>query len=73
MTNSNEVNMPKLKTHKGAKKRFKITGSGKIRKYSPFTGHLFTHKTAKRKRKLRQPSIVDKTDERRIKRLLPYS
>jgi len=65
--------MPKLKTHKGAKKRFKITGSGKIRKYSPFTGHLFTHKTAKRKRKLRQPSIVDKTDERRIKRLLPYS
>lgn len=65
--------MPKLKTHKGAKKRFKVTGSGKIRKYSPFTGHLFASKTAKRKRKLRQPSLVDKRDEKRIKRLLPYS
>jgi len=73
MANSNEDNMPKLKTHKGAKKRFKITGTGKILKYSPYTGHLFTSKTAKRKRNLRKSSLVDKTDERRIKRLLPYS
>lgn len=65
--------MPKLKTHKGAKKRFKITGTGKVRKHSPYTGHLFTSKTSKRKRNLRKPSIVDKTDEKRIKRLLPYS
>lgn len=65
--------MPKLKTHKGAKKRFKITGGGKVKKHSPFTGHLFTNKTAKRKRNLRKGSLVDKTDEKRIKRLLPYS
>jgi large subunit ribosomal protein L35 len=73
MANSNEGNMPKLKTHKGAKKRFKITGTGRILKHSPYTGHLFTNKSAKRKRNLRKSSLVDKTDERRIKRLLPYS
>ena len=65
--------MPKIKTHKGAKKRFKITGKGKIKKHSPFTGHLFASKSSKRKRNLRKASIVDKTDEKRIKRLLPYS
>ncbi|MBD3182878.1 50S ribosomal protein L35 [Candidatus Poribacteria bacterium] len=64
--------MPKIKTHKGAKKRFKFTGSGKIKRKSPYTGHLFSSKTAKRKRNLRKSKIVHNTDENRIKRLLPY-
>lgn len=65
--------MPKLKTHKGAKKRFKITGKGKIKRHSSHTGHLFTNKTSKQKRKLRKASLVHKNDEKRIKKLLPYS
>ncbi|MDQ1317638.1 MAG: large subunit ribosomal protein [Candidatus Poribacteria bacterium] len=65
--------MPKIKTHKGAKKRFKLTGKGRIKKFSPFTGHLFTNKSPKRKRNLRKASLVAKVDEKRIKRLLPYS
>jgi len=65
--------MPKIKTHKGAKKRFKITGTGKIKRHSSHTGHLFLNKSAKRKRNLRKASLVDKADEKRMKRLLPYS
>jgi large subunit ribosomal protein L35 len=65
--------MPKIKTHKGAKKRFKFTGTGKVVRHSSHTGHLFTNKSAKRKRNLRKSKLVDKTDERRIKRLMPYS
>jgi len=65
--------MPKIKTHKGAKKRFKLTGNGRIKKHSPYTGHLFTGKSSKRKRNLRKASMVAKVDETRMKRLLPYS
>lgn len=65
--------MPKLKTHKGAKKRFKITGKGRIIRHSSHTRHLFTNKSSKQKRNLRRPSLVHKNDEKRIKRLLPYS
>lgn len=64
--------MPKMKTHKGAAKRFKITGTGKIKRYKGFTSHLLSSKSAKRKRSLRQPAIVDRTEERNIKTLLPY-
>jgi large subunit ribosomal protein L35 len=64
--------MPKIKTHKGAKKRFKITGTGKIKRHRSHTRHLFTSKTGKRKRNLRTAAIVHPSDEKRIKRLLPY-
>ncbi|NLI29286.1 MAG: 50S ribosomal protein L35 [Nitrospiraceae bacterium] len=64
--------MPKLKTHRGAAKRFSVTGSGKIRRYKAFKGHLLTGKTAKRIRGLRRSSLVPEVLEYRIKRLLPY-
>ncbi|RME66496.1 MAG: 50S ribosomal protein L35 [Nitrospirae bacterium] len=64
--------MPKLKTHRGAAKRFKKTGSGKLKRARAYKSHLLTGKPAKRTRRLRQPSLVDKSDEKRIKKLLPY-
>jgi large subunit ribosomal protein L35 len=63
--------MPKVKTHKGAAKRFKVTGSGKVRRYKAYKSHILTKKTAKRKRRLRQAGIVATTgDTKRVKRLL---
>jgi len=63
--------MPKVKSHKGASKRFKVTGSGKVRRYKAFKSHILTKKTAKRKRRLRQPGLVATTgDIKRVKRLL---
>jgi large subunit ribosomal protein L35 len=64
--------MPKMKTNKGAAKRFKRTGSGKIRRNSAFTSHILTSKTTKRKRNLRKSSIMAKSDAKRIKVLIPY-
>jgi ribosomal protein L35 len=63
--------MPKVKSHKGAKKRFKVTGSGKVRRYKAFKSHILTKKTSKRKRRLRQAGLVATTgDTKRVKRLL---
>ena len=63
--------MAKLKTHKGAAKRFKVTGSGKVRRYKAFKSHILTKKTSKRKRRLRQAGLVSTTGEtKRMKRLL---
>jgi large subunit ribosomal protein L35 len=62
--------MPKLKTRRSAAKRFKVTGKGKIKRYHAFAGHIFTKKTTKRKRNLRQADTVDKVDEPRIKKML---
>ena len=63
--------MPKLKTHKGAKKRFSITGKGKVRRLKAYKSHILTKKTAKRKRNLRRATALKKTGEvRMIKRLL---
>ena len=64
--------MPKIKTHKGARKRFKVTGTGKVVRHKSHTGHLFTSKSGKRKRNLRKSAIVHSTDEKRLKKLLPY-
>ena len=64
--------MPKIKTHKGAKKRFGITGSGKVTRRKSHTGHLFTGKSAKRKRNLRKSTTVHSVDAKRVKRMLPY-
>ena len=63
--------MPKMKTHSGAKKRFKETGTGKIVRKKAGKGHLLTKKNTKRKRHLRQSTVVDDTANRkRIKRML---
>lgn len=62
--------MPKMKTHSGASKRFKITGSGKIKKNSAYKSHLLEAKSPKRKRGLRKAEIISSGDERRVKRML---
>ena len=63
--------MPKMKTHKGAKKRFKITGSGKVKRMRAFKSHILTKKSSKRKRHLRQGTTIQTTGEvKNIKRLL---
>lgn len=64
--------MPKIKTHRGAAKRFKVTGTGKIKKQSGYKSHLLTGKPAKRTRRLRKASLVSEADYGRIKNLLPY-
>jgi large subunit ribosomal protein L35 len=61
----------KMKTHKGAKKRFKVTGSGKIKRMRAFKSHILTKKDAKRKRRLRRGDLVATTGEiKHVKRLL---
>ncbi|NUQ12245.1 MAG: 50S ribosomal protein L35 [Gemmatimonadaceae bacterium] len=63
--------MPKMKTHKGAKKRFSVTGSGKIRRLKANKSHILTKKDAKRKRRLRRATTVTTNGETRVlKRLL---
>jgi large subunit ribosomal protein L35 len=64
--------MPKMKTHRGAAKRFSLTGSGKIRRSKAFTSHILTKKSAKRKRQLRQAGLVDATNHKGVLRMLPY-
>jgi large subunit ribosomal protein L35 len=61
----------KMKTHKGAVKRFKVTGRGKVRRYKAYKSHILTKKTPKRKRRLRQASLIKTAgDVKRIKRLI---
>jgi large subunit ribosomal protein L35 len=63
--------MAKLKRHKGATKRFKVTGSGKVRRYKAFKSHILTKKTSKRKRRLRQAGVIKTNGETKVlKRLL---
>jgi len=64
--------MPKIKTNRGAAKRFRKTGTGKIRRNKAFTSHILTKKSTKRKRELRQAVLVHKADERNIAQLIPY-
>ena len=64
--------MPKIKTNRGAAKRFRKTGTGKIRRNKAFTSHILTSKSTKRKRELRQSTLVAKSDERNIRELIPY-
>jgi large subunit ribosomal protein L35 len=67
-----ESGMPKIKTNRGAAKRFKKTGTGKIKRSHAFTSHILTSKTRKRKRNLRKSSIVTAVDHKNILRLIPY-
>lgn len=62
--------MPKMKTKSGAKKRFSLTGSGKVKRKHAFKSHILTKKTKKQKRNLTQTGLVSKVDEANIKRLL---
>ena len=64
--------MPKIKTNRGAAKRFRKTGTGKIRRNKAFTSHILTSKSTKRKRELRQGTVVSAVDHKNIARLIPY-
>ena len=64
--------MPKLKTSRGAAKRFKMTAKGKVKRRRGYLRHILSTKTRKQKRHLRKAAIVDKSNEKAIKRLLPY-
>ena len=64
--------MPKMKTNRGAAKRFRLTGKGKVRRNKGFGNHILTKKTTKRKRNLRKATLVSASDESRIKKLIPY-
>ena len=62
--------MPKIRTSRSAAKRFRKTGTGKFKRSKAFRGHLLTKKSSKRKRSLRKAGLVDKADQKRVKRLL---
>jgi len=62
--------MPKMKSKRGAAKRFKTTGSGKVKRHHAFAGHIMTKKSSKRKRNLRQSAIVTNSEEKRVKQLI---
>lgn len=62
--------MPKQKSHRGAKKRFKLTGSGKVKRGHSMKNHILTSKTTKRKRHLRKSTLVSKSMEKTIKRMI---
>ena len=64
--------MPKMKTKRGAAKRFKVTGSGKVKRGRAYRRHLLTTKSRKRKRQLRHGALVAPSDEKAVKRLLRY-
>jgi large subunit ribosomal protein L35 len=64
--------MPKLKTKKSASKRFTTTGGGKLARNKAFASHIMTKKSRKRKRGLRKPTLIDRTDRKRVTRMLPY-
>jgi large subunit ribosomal protein L35 len=65
--------MPKIKSNSGAKKRFKVTASGRVKRNQSHRRHILTKKPTKRKRHLRSPSAVHESDVALIKRMLPYA
>ncbi|MBR2968739.1 MAG: 50S ribosomal protein L35 [Clostridia bacterium] len=64
--------MPKMKSHSGAKKRFKMTGTGKVKRGHQGKSHILTKKDTKRKRRLRQQTLVSTAQEKTVKNLIPY-
>jgi large subunit ribosomal protein L35 len=64
--------MPKMKTHRGAAKRFKVTGSGKVKRARGYRRHILTTKSRKKKRQLRKGVLVSPANQKAIKALLPY-
>jgi len=67
-----EINVPKIKTHSGAKKRFNLTKTGKVKRAHAFKSHILTKKSTKRKRNLRKNIMADTTNVAQVKRLIPY-
>ena len=66
-----EYTMPKIKSNRGAAKRFRVTGSGRIKRKHAFHSHILTKKDTKRKRRLRSTSLIAGADEKAIRKLLP--
>lgn len=64
--------MPKIKTKRAAAKRFSKTGTGKLKRNKAYKSHILTKKSTKRKRNLRQSAIIDKTNERNMREIMPY-
>ncbi len=64
--------MPKMKTKSSAAKRFKATASGKLKRNKAYKSHILTKKSAKRKRNLRKSTVTDDTNEKNMKKILPY-
>ncbi|ABN52456.1 MAG TPA: 50S ribosomal protein L35 [Hungateiclostridium thermocellum] len=64
--------MPKIKTHSSSKKRFKLTGTGKVKRAKAYKSHILTKKTSKRKRNLRKSTIASSANASVIKKLIPY-
>ncbi len=64
--------MPKIKTHSGAKKRFSLTKTGKVKRAHAYKSHILNKKTSKRKRNLRKTAMADVTNVAQVKRLIPY-
>ena len=64
--------MPKIKTNRAAAKRFKVTGTGKLKRNKAYKSHILTKKSTKRKRNLRQATISDATNVKNMKKVLPY-
>ncbi|MDE6984475.1 MAG: 50S ribosomal protein L35 [Lachnospiraceae bacterium] len=64
--------MPKMKTSRSAAKRFKVTGTGKLKRAKAYKSHLLTKKSAKTKRNLRKAAITDATNVKNMKKILPY-
>jgi len=65
--------VPKIRTNRGAAKRFRKTSTGKVRRRKAFGSHLLTKKSTKRKRNLRASTVVNKTNSKAIKKLIPYA
>ena len=65
--------MPKMKSNSGAKKRFRLTGTGRVKRKKAYASHILTKKSPKRKRDLRGTCLVDSVDEKRMKRLISTS
>lgn len=64
--------MPKIKTHRGAAKRFTLTATGKVKRSKAYASHILTKKTTKRKRSLRKAALVNSANLKEIKKLIPY-
>jgi large subunit ribosomal protein L35 len=64
--------MPKMKSHRGAAKRFKSTASGRFKRGKAYKSHILTKKTTKRKRKLDTPTLISESDHRKVERMLRY-
>ncbi|MEA3470102.1 MAG: 50S ribosomal protein L35 [Thermodesulfobacteriota bacterium] len=65
--------MPKIKTHRGAAKRFSLTAKGKVKRSKAYASHILTKKNSKRKRNLRKTGLLNKRDMEGIKKLIPYA